>query len=512
MKPQFGVLLQWDHPLARDLVGAWLLNEGHGNVLWDLSGAGHTGTLTDMDPPGDWVSGPQGAGLDFDGTNDRVIVGPDTGINLGTANACVIRLKVGALGVNVFLGHKSWDNGGYFLAVSGASLYYGANGYSVGLPHGMTVGDEVWLGVSRQGTSVTFYKNGVQLGTPQTLSVNSSLGISSIGGYRVSPYYAASMRCDYVYCWGRPLNAAEMAWLYREPFCLAARRAMSPDLSFAGAVIHAVSGSADAGSTAIADANVTPFLARPTGRTWQEVALDIEAFWLREALLNGMTDTAVKLGTVLTRGWFWMRRTGCSAVYRSEYCNARGRNSAFKASSPVCVAAVDANQVSLPAYLSHEAGSTYYYALRRFNTCGQQDRTTRGRVCVRIGSDSQIAAPYPNSNLEFRTSTLHTMKGHIACLEWFYCPLDQGATPRTFNIYWDGGTGQVDSANAIAVLPYAGRKFYRYESQPLENGKYLFAVRAESVADVAGPPQTCECRVSAPGIAEGPDILEAEAI
>jgi hypothetical protein len=503
VKQPYYTHLQVGHPLARGLRGAWLLNEGRGNMLWDLSRTGHAGMLTDMDPASDWVSGPQGYALDFDGTNDRVIVGPDAGINLGTANACVIRLKVRYLASHILLGHKAWDDGGYFLGISGTSLNYCADASYVGVPHGMAVGDEVWLGVSRQGTSVTFYKNGVQLGTPQTLSANSTLAISSIGGYRVSPYYAANMRCDYVYCWDRPLSAAEMAWLYRDPFCFVRAPMVLPELGFVGATIHHVSGSADAGSAAIADADVIPLADRPTGRPWQEVVLDIEASWLREALLNGMTDTAAKLGTVLTQGWFWTRRAGCSAVYRCE-------DSTFdiRTSELVAVAAADASQVPLPTYLPHEAGSTCYYVVRRFNGCGQQDRTTRGAVVVRIGLDGQPTAPVPNAIVNLTA----VQKQGCVCLQWFYWPLDQGAIPRGFDVYWDGGTGEINFANAIAVVAYEGRAWCGYQSQSLADGKYLFAVRAKGVAGVEGPPWKLEIQIPTSEIAEGSDILDVEAV
>ena len=42
----------------------------------------------------------------------------------------------------------------------------------------------------------------------------------------------------------------------------------------------------------------------------------MELKFLREALYNGMTANAFKLGTVLTGGWFWMRIGGCSVLYR----------------------------------------------------------------------------------------------------------------------------------------------------------------------------------------------------
>jgi hypothetical protein len=49
--------------------------EGGGSQVMDVSGNGHTGTLTNMDPATDWVHMPVGNGLDFDNTNDYVSCG-----------------------------------------------------------------------------------------------------------------------------------------------------------------------------------------------------------------------------------------------------------------------------------------------------------------------------------------------------------------------------------------------------------------------------------------------------
>ena len=506
IKPPFGVVLQHGHPLARGLAGAWMFNEGRGDLAWDLSGAGHTGALTDMDPSSDWVGGPHGHALDFDGMDDRVIVGPDAGIKLGTANACVIRFKLLALtGSDILVAHKAYSDGGYFLALGGADkVYYCANGTYVGVTHGIATGDEVWLGVSREGTSVTFYRNGVPLGLPQTLGANDSLTISAIGCYRTAgDMYAVNMRCDYVYCWKRPLSAGEMAWLYREPFCFIGRQTPLTIVGLPGGTIHNISGSATAVSSSGATATATAASDLPTGRPWPQAALGIETSWQREVILNGMTDTAMKLATCLTQGWFWMRRSGCSVIYR-------GVDVLDAASRPIaCVAPADAGEAPLPTYLSHEPDSTCFYLLRRFNSCGHQDRTTDAAVCVRVGSDGQIVAPAPNMPLNLRAEPA---AGNRVELTWFHYPLDQGVTPQLFYIYGDGGAGEIDYVHPMASLPYEGRKFYRWESQPLEAGRYLFAVRSESAAGVVSPPQAvASCEVKACPPAE-PGILSVEAI
>jgi hypothetical protein len=432
-----------------------------------------------------------------------VIVGPEAGINLGTANACVVRYKHVTIGLDVLVGHKSQADGGYFLAFSSANIYYAASGSYVGVAHGIIAGDEVWLGVSRQGTSVTFYKNGVQLATVQTLGANNDLRLSTIGSYwSGSSTYSANMRCDYAYCWSRPLSAGEMAWLYRDPFCFLRRPGATPLLGFHGQ-IHNVSGWAGSVSSASGTATVISAGEQPAGTLWPKVTLGIDASWRKEALLNGMTDVAVKLGTVLTQGWFWTRRAGCSAVYRgADMADAQ-------AGALVCVAPVDAKQIALPTYLSHEAGATCCYIVRRFNSCGQQDRTTGAAVVVRTGPDGRLAPPAPNALFHLKAGQI---AGNRVECTWFYCPLDQEAAPHVFNIYWDSGTGDVDFVNPIAVLPYEGRKFYRYQSEPLEDGRYIFAVRAESVTEMERLPQAiAEYEIKAVTLGE-PGILDVEAI
>lgn len=74
LKPPLGAQLRRDHPLAAGLVGAWLFNEGSGNRVFDYSGNGNHGTLTNMDPATDWVPGPSGMAVDTDGVNDYVAV------------------------------------------------------------------------------------------------------------------------------------------------------------------------------------------------------------------------------------------------------------------------------------------------------------------------------------------------------------------------------------------------------------------------------------------------------
>lgn len=60
-KPPLGTQIDWSDPINRGLVGYWLMNEGAGDRIYDLSGNGRTGTIT----AGTWAAGPDGPCLAF---------------------------------------------------------------------------------------------------------------------------------------------------------------------------------------------------------------------------------------------------------------------------------------------------------------------------------------------------------------------------------------------------------------------------------------------------------------
>ncbi|MBW1810495.1 MAG: serine hydrolase [Deltaproteobacteria bacterium] len=56
------------------LVAHWMLDESAGTTASDTSGNGWDGTLVNMDPASDWVTGRIRNGLDFDGQDDHVLI------------------------------------------------------------------------------------------------------------------------------------------------------------------------------------------------------------------------------------------------------------------------------------------------------------------------------------------------------------------------------------------------------------------------------------------------------
>lgn len=76
-KPPIGAKLNYGHPLAKGLIGCWLFNEGSGNKVFDYSGNGNHGTITNVaaqSATSGWNAGPDGAALLFDGSNDTALI------------------------------------------------------------------------------------------------------------------------------------------------------------------------------------------------------------------------------------------------------------------------------------------------------------------------------------------------------------------------------------------------------------------------------------------------------
>jgi len=228
----------------------------------------------------------------------------------------------------------------------------------------------------------------------------------------------------------------------------------------------------------------------------------MEREWSRESLFAGMTANALKLGTVLSCGWFWLRVGGCSVLYRGNGMET------IDFANILAVAEPEASEMSPPAYVQHNSNSTYVYVIRRANSCGYQEHTLSAAVKVSIGADGELAEPQPNNIFAVRTEQKDSNKVELV---WYYCPLEQKQEPTCFRVYYDAGTGQVDHENPIITLCYRGRKYYSYQSDSLGTGRYLFCIRAEGTngAEGASAQVGIELDISSP---DAVDILDAEGV
>ena len=196
----------------------------------------------------------------------------------------------------------------------------------------------------------------------------------------------------------------------------------------------------------------------------------METRWLKESLFSGMTSNAYKLGTALTLGWFWTRVCGCSNLYRGSSMEQ------IDFANILATSEIGATQVQPPSYVAHSNSQTYFYIVRRVNNCGYEEQTIAAAVKVSIDDNGDLSLPQPNTVFNFKAEQI---AGDKVKFVWFYCPLEQKSPPTIFKIYYDNQTGQVDYENPVSVINYTGRKFYSYQSDSLDAGKYIFAIRAE---------------------------------
>ena len=229
----------------------------------------------------------------------------------------------------------------------------------------------------------------------------------------------------------------------------------------------------------------------------------MEAKFLKDALFVGMTSNAFKLGTALTLGWFWPRINGCAVLYRGLGIEV------IDFDNILAVDEDDVSQISPPDYVGHEASTTYFYVVHRVNNCGSEEQSLAAAAKVVIDEDSDLAPSEPNDIFLVEAGQV---EGGKVRLIWFYSPLEQESRPVCFKIYCDRGTGQVDYQNAVAVISYMGGKFYSYQTNALQAGRYLFVIRAE---DTDGVDDGSSAEVKVGIIAEGLaaiDILSAQAV
>lgn len=226
----------------------------------------------------------------------------------------------------------------------------------------------------------------------------------------------------------------------------------------------------------------------------------MEPMWLKEALFAGQTANGFKLGISLGLGWFWVRVNGCRIVYRG------GSMVTVNFDDVLAIVDSDANEITLPDYLLHEPGRTYFYVVRCANRCGRIERTFASAVKVSIGSDGFLRIGGPNSVFGLAAAMQRNGKVEIV---WTYSPLGQESYPAEMLVYGDEGTGEIDYQEPVALVPYKGRRFYRYESERPGDGRYRFAVRT---ADARGNERVSMREVAVEVRAVNPEAIEVVGI
>ena len=205
--------------LTDGLVGYWKMDEAIGSTgpaltSLDSSGNGDNGTGAGNVRQD---AGKYGNGAVFDGNGDYVNLGST--INLGTQNTVSYWLSYYDSGDAVIIGNVNSQYATYIDGPSSSgSIYYRpdpSSGYVSVVHGGFTAGTWDYITIVRDGPSVTFYRNGQQLGTTQTLDSNYSLVIDCFGASCNSGTFYLDGKLDDIRVYNRVLTPSEVEGLYQ---------------------------------------------------------------------------------------------------------------------------------------------------------------------------------------------------------------------------------------------------------------------------------------------------------
>ena len=214
-KPPLGSQIDHEHPLSRGLVMALLMNEGSGNRIYDLSGNGNDGVLTNGPL---WKPGRNGAAIAFDGISNSVLTSFNAfsgvltfsiwfnalsiadGAILGSSNKLAFLLRLQA-GGDIRL-YPRWGWGGANVThVISANRWYCLT----------IIFDE-------DSNTVSSYLDGaLTISDISTVDYASGSCSLTIGGYPTIPKYFFGLISD-TRIWNRALSPDEVQDLYINPY------------------------------------------------------------------------------------------------------------------------------------------------------------------------------------------------------------------------------------------------------------------------------------------------------
>jgi len=223
IKPRLGARINKGHPLAKGLVGYWLMNEGTGNTVQDLSLNNNIGTLvSDVI----WQPGKFGPALYFTGVTDYITV-PDNGtlrFNSATQDF-TISVWVNTLneGAQYVIGKMEASDDGWRVLMAGGVVWFSVDDADV---KGVTnIADGKWhhiTAVANRPGNGQVYIDGVADGAPVSLTVAGAMDTTTPMIIGTIPYATNSSEyvglMDNISIDNRALSASEVAQLYREPF------------------------------------------------------------------------------------------------------------------------------------------------------------------------------------------------------------------------------------------------------------------------------------------------------
>lgn len=215
VKPPLGIQLNVGHPLARGLVGLWIMNEGGGSRVFDLSGNSNTGVITDAV----WV----GDGLDFAGGASTDVITLNKGVALHTTDVFSLVAIVTPSAIGTLLGilegasgSVAWvidTDGRHMMAKDGVAWITPVGGSA------LQAGETYMLAATYdigQTTEAFYYVNGA-LDSYSAVSADFSDSTSRIGDYNGANFDGL---ISHIAMYDRVLSASEILQLYLKPYAM----------------------------------------------------------------------------------------------------------------------------------------------------------------------------------------------------------------------------------------------------------------------------------------------------
>lgn len=237
-KPPPGSIINEQHPLAPDKL-CLLFNEGVGSErVYDLTRGRMHGTLTNMVAASDWTPGRDGWAMDFDGSNDHVLLSSSadgTPLDAGGHGEWSIAAWVYPTTTGSEYKYIAWWDDGppsyeYMLNITSGgawSTFYRTSGGFRSVT-GNAVTTNAWthiVGTMKSGDAVRIYENGVQTGSTgigsENIQTASDTSVAVGAGFNTPPTVANPFpgKLGFVGMWSRTLLAAEAKQLYLQPYC-----------------------------------------------------------------------------------------------------------------------------------------------------------------------------------------------------------------------------------------------------------------------------------------------------
>jgi len=223
LKPRIFRKPQLTHPLARGLAAYWLLNEGTGRIVNDLSGNGNYGIFV-----GDlfWTGGRNGVALNFPGSNDYINVSDSSELRFDSATQdfsmfAVVQSNVGVPD-DVIIDKRDANDDGWVLRTVSGAVWLSVNGIDVKGTIDIGDGNCHFVGaVADRSGNGQVYIDGVADGAPvdvsgqaMSTSVDIRIGRSTIGANEWNGLM------EIVYIYNRILSASEVHQLHRDLYIL----------------------------------------------------------------------------------------------------------------------------------------------------------------------------------------------------------------------------------------------------------------------------------------------------